>query len=250
MKVPPLFISLLACAPSLALAQVSLSETVTYTGSFGFGSNSSSLTEADFGTNGIFAEYVIVGGIPKFDPTLGTLTAIRVSAAYDFAAEATFEIGPVIEPLDDWHGGVDSFSFEVGIHMAKTSEPGVHYVLGETSEYFPSSYDVDTGNFSDSSSVIGFHDFSDGETDIISWADTADFVGSGNVEVLKGTIVVPAVGNFQFNNVEGLYLDTYAEISGGSVMVSYDYLPVPEPSAALMTMAGLAWVAGRRGSRA
>jgi hypothetical protein len=237
-------VPILAVVP--ASGQLLISDTLTYTGSFADLSESSFLTEVDEGGGSSFGPTAVVTGIPKFDPALGTLTGIRVSASYDYEASGDFFVESVTEPEAFYAAEVFSVIHDLGLYLSRSSSPSTIILLNNLIQVMPESYSIFDPDFEDSFFDFGSWDFSDGEEDIFSSADLSDFVGTGEVTVLDAGVFVPNGGEFFLENVDSVTLDTFGSMTNGQVQVSYDFVPIPEPGTTVMAFSALALGLRRR----
>lgn len=221
-------------AAASATGQVEIPETLTFTGSFADITEFSFLTQEDQGGGSAFGSTAVVTGIPKFNPALGTLTGIRVSASYDYEASGDFFIDFLTEPDSPYSAEVSSLLHDLGLNLRRSSSPGTATVLNNLTQIMPDFYSIFDPDFEDTFFDSGFWDFSDGEEDVFSIADLDDFVGTGEVTVLDAGVFVPAEGDFFLDNVDSVTLETSGSMTNGQVQVSYDFVPIPEPGTTVM----------------
>lgn len=226
-------------AAASATGQIQIPETLTFTGTFADIDDFAVMTELDEGPGAATLTSAVVTGIPKFDPALGTLTAIRVSASYDYAASGDFFIDFVSEPDGPYLAEVFSIFHELGLNLRRSNSPGTGIGLINSTQFMPDTYAIFDPEQQDSFSESGSWSFADGEDDIFSSADLTDFVGTGDVTVLEAAIFLPIEGEFFLENVEAVTLETFGGMSDGEVQVSYDYVPIPEPGTTMMAFSGL-----------
>lgn len=110
---------------------------MTFTGSFADINDFIGMTEADEGSGAAILISAGVTGIPKFDPALGTLTAIRVSASYDYEASGIFFIDFESEPDPPYLAEVSSVFHELGLHLLRSNSPGTGIGLINSTQFMP-----------------------------------------------------------------------------------------------------------------
>lgn len=248
MKIIPIFAALGLTAVLPAGGQVSLTDTLTFTGVFSDIDDGIAISEDDEGGGSSIGSSSVVSGIPKFDSALGTLTAIRVSASYDYSADAEFTIDSLAGP-GPHSAEVSSLSHDLGVNLRRSNAPGTLRVLNNLGQVFPDSYFISDPDLTYSFFDSGSHEFSDGEENIFNIADLTDFIGSGNVEVLEAGVFVPIEGAFTLVNVDSVTLATSAAMNFGQVRVSYDFVPIPELGTLVLALGGLPLLLARKRCR-
>lgn len=239
---PRFLAAFLSSLPFLSNAATISTDTVLFGGLSGI--NSIESVDSVPNANGSFADEVIPSGLAQFDPSLGTLTAIRVTASFDYEVFVSFAASGIINTGVSHTASVSNLFHEVGISISQSSSPGSLSPIGEFSEFFPEFYGG-VGNPGDgeaySENFGGSGTVSD-TIDVFSLVEVADFIGTGNVQALVVAIFTPVEATFELNNVDNATINFNSSVENGSISIEYEYTPVPEPSIAYL--GGLALVFG------
>ncbi len=198
--------------------------------------------------NGAFFNFDVFGGLSKFDPAEGTLTAIRVTAQFDYSTNVLFESSIILNPGVSHTAGVAGLNHDLGIYLAKSSDPGSIYTVGGMDVSFPQSYGG-VGNPGDGHAYSESFDQSDtvsNTVDIFDDVDLSDFVGVGQVTALQYGIFTPTEATFTLFNVQSATIDFYSMIESGSISIEYEFIPVPEASSAILVSLALGIAVSRR----
>jgi len=253
--------ALLAVVTLVACQQVTAAE-VTFFGDFedGFGPGPT-YTSFDVPEPGSFflAFDEPILGIPKFDPSLGTLTDITVFVEdtdpimYDVAGDI---MATEIDPLDSggFDAGVDVSGGDVGINYEDPSGLTLSPVITDSIDLMgscgdtPGSGDCGESLFS-SAEADGVLE---GSSSIFGTVDLADFVGPGDVDSLFVQIFLPTTAMFTTMNADAVVdfdLDVFAGFSviGEDIVgVTYTFTPIPEPTSLLLAAPALALLVAMR----
>lgn len=233
-------LSLLILSLTSTLAKA---DSVTYYGDFfdDFGPGPSYSSDDAFSGSFIAPFFEEVVGIPKFDPSLGTLTDIIV----EIEEETLFyyvDGGVIGTELDDSEPGFSVEFYAPGdIGLWYETPDSLSSVIFETFELSgicgggPGDGECEDGifMFSASDGVLS------GSASILSEVVLSDFVGAGDVETLILALFLADTGDFFVENAEGsaeVFWDVYAGVSSSPedevVSVTYVFTPVPLPAAA------------------
>lgn len=195
-------------------------------------------------------------GLSKFDPTLGTLTAITLSAAAD--EDFTGDITPFGFVEDDnlsheidvdiFYQGSISINDPMGGGLLTTNEGYVYNANCTGNAFEGSCLDfVDTG-VTDTYVATSADDFTPVLDRVIADGLLGEFVGMGNIgdEILE-------VGIFSFSNgFDVLFSDNF-EFEGfdadfvlgiTEVTIEYEYTPIPVPAAVWLFGSALVGLTG------
>lgn len=197
----------------------------------------------------------LVVGIPKFDPSLGTLTDIEIfvepSSAILYSLGGGMEVFEVDDSLPDYFASIELFG-EVSLNYVSGTE-----FLPVLSEVIPligsGTGDKGTGSFSTPVTTPADGSLT-GSLSVLGSVDLADFVGPGVVDKLFVEMFIEDTADFMVDNATasaGLAFDVFDSDSGADdavIGVTYTFTPVPEPST-LLGIGGLAvccWTRRRR----
>ncbi len=230
-----------ACTLAFTLnVNASSAETISYTGAFDTFAAFNIYSPGDGGSGGFDFEETEITGISKFDPSLGTLTGISLTAQF----ESIFNVLVLATSVIDFglSHSVDfaADSMQVSIDYSPASS-GTTYILH--------SYESDVSAFCSSGpTIIGnecFDEFFDhyianDTADVFALSELilSDFVGEGPVDTLSAMITVPRDGAFTLDNVSGAEAYAEADMANIDLTVEYEFTPIPEP----MTIAMLAGI--------
>ena len=160
--------------------------------------------------------------LPEFNPALGTLTSVVISASQDVAVSGTVTNTAIT---------TQSFTFRAGSQLT-LNLPGSLGTLEPLPLGSTSSYTLSAG---DSASYGPFtHTASDSQT-FTAALDMALFEGTGNL-TLPGTTASQEVISGGGGNISA----ALTTLSGAVVSVTYNYTAIPEPS----SMGSLACLVG------
>ncbi len=150
--------------------------------------------------------------LPKFDPSLGSLEAVHITATYELTMSGS---------VFNTSAGTQDFWFQAGSQLPVTLPGGlgvleplplareVHYVL-------PGGGSASYGPFTKSDTV----------DIILTGTDMNPFIGTGNIDLPASTLTLELISGGGGNI--GASLTTTA---GATVTVEFFDSPVPEPSA-------------------
>ncbi len=206
-----------------------MADVIIENGTFaGFG-NSDDYTSPGSAPSGWGLNTRVISGVAQFDPALGTLNSVTLTAnipAYaqteifaDFVEdeslehEAYFDAGTLRLFIGYEAGGLGSISTLL------------ERVFDTAIDCSGLEYEEACFNFDDSSTPLG-------GTSVVSAVSgylAADFVGMGDVTALTARIAVPNDGEFVLDNVETADAELYGQLTPGSLTVEYDYTPVAAP---------------------
>jgi|GEM_PF-4696433 len=232
---------------------------VTFFGDFadGFGSAAtySTFDSPDSGFVLAFDEPIV--GIPKFDPSLGTLTDITVFV--EDTDPITYDIGgglsvAEIDPMEPGGFFGDVFiSADVGINYEDPSGTSLTPVITDFLDLAgvcsggPGEGGCGDGVFHGEDGIL------EGSESVFGFVDPADFIGPGSVDSLFVQLFVPTTAMFTTSNADAdadVGFDIFAGISAppvdSIVGVTYTFTPVPEPTSLLLAVPALALLGGRR----
>lgn len=193
----------------------------------------------DLGASG---SLLAVSGIDKFDPALGTLDSVTVETVFDYEWD-----------LFMFATGIDDISLPHSADVAFAFSPEFFLGLGDPmvslSPIFSLAEDASASCFGlafgepcgDGAFVSGAVPFSETLT-----SSLGDFVGPGTLDELIVGLFIEIQPTFVFDNVPDVEAELTAELFAGSVTVTYEYTPIPEPGTALLLGVGLAGLASRR----
>lgn len=222
----------------------------TSTVSFGplSGSNTIPSSESVPNANGSLYNFETIAGLAKFDPAEGTLTAIRITASFDYSTNVFFESSGIINPGVTHTAGVGGLNHDLGLNLTRTSNPGVIYSVSGFNASFPQSYegvgnpgegDAYSESYNESSTLTN-------TADIFADVDLTDFIGVGEVTALRYGIFTPVEATFSLVNVSNATIDFSSMVENGTISIEYDFVPIPETSSALMLSLGLGIAVSRR----
>lgn len=240
---------LLTCAVVLnsATSNPVVAETIIQTGTFSDISDGTTFFSPGILPTGFFFAEEIVAGIDKFDPSLGTLTSVIVTADYDVSFDFIVIADDVLDDSLPHSVDVDA-DFLSGFIGYSPGGGGTTFTLA-SADFSPfvsclggefespcSFGDGDFAAVSDFSSVSTLGDF-----------DPSDFVGVGAVTALSAIIAIPDDALFILDNVGSASADLSADMVYLDLTVEYEYTSIPEPSAlAIATVSLLAVGISRR----
>ncbi len=196
-----------------------------------------------------------ITGLQKFDPSLGTLTAVLLSIQVDATASVTLFSNDITDDQELFtlqHVDQPSKTF-VQTQIAYVNGTTTRFVaitsgnLGTTGGTGLDSDDYSNPDFeyTDSSS-INYGGFANGgstprtgqinSTD--SFYNAADFVGVGEVTSLSVTAFTSIdldETSFTLDNLSSAFITAFARVESGDVSLQYEYTPIPEPTSLAMT---------------
>lgn len=215
-------------------------ESMTFFGDFDAISDGNSYTSDDpFDPNSFFLFDSSVVGIPKFDPTLGTLTDIIVSINGNnpilidvFADLDAEQADEMFEFFADAYVEADA-----GLYY-ETPDPSIITLISEDASLGAScGGGMFEGGCFDS---VGYPSSVAGTVSILDDVDLADFVGAGDVEKLLIGLFLGVSAEFLTDNVTLATFDTFFDIyTDGApeqpvIELTYVYTPIPIPAAWLL----------------
>lgn len=252
----------LATATLLSLSAGAAADEVTYFGDFedAFGGVGGYSSE-DPPVPGSFFLEVNEGvvGIPKFDPSLGTLTDITVfvddSAPIFYTLGGDVSADELDDGVPDGFGAMVSLETDVGLYYEATGGSGFESVVADVVELSG----LCTGGAGDSGCIDELFAFADGElvggASLFSTALLTDFVGLGDVASLYVQLYVPVTADFEVENATGFADLSYdiSDLDSGAddevIGVTYTYTPVPEPATLTFLLPAAACLRSRRARR-
>ena len=189
----------------------------------------------------------VVVGIPKFDPSLGTLTDITVFVDDPDAIFYTIMGGISAEESDP---GLPDFTAEVtllgdvGVNYETITT--VHSILVDDIELSGFCGGM-AGEGSCGDALLSTGDgVLEGSESIFTIVDLVDFVGPGDVDSLFVQLFLESTATFDLTNATATATVDYDVFDGDSgvddpvIGVTYTYTPVPEPTSVLLVASALA----------
>ncbi len=166
--------------------------------------------------------------LPEFNPALGTLNSAYVKATENITASGSVSNSAAIE---------ETFSFSSGSKLTVTLPGGLGTLVP-----FPLAQTVNYDLLSGGSAAYGAFNASGHDDNTFFPTDTAVFIGVGNLD-LDGSTQSYEVISGGGGNVAA----SVATTAGATVLVTYDYTPIPEPATCgLLVLGGLAWLLRKR----
>ncbi len=225
---------------NLALTGAAKAATITQTGVFSDIFDGASYTSPGSLPTGFFFAEELVTGVDKFDPAMGTLIGVTVSA--DFESSLTFDVfaDDVID--DSLPHSVDADADFLSAFIGYSPGGGTSTFTLTSADYSPVAFcfgDPFDGPCFD----VFFEDMVTSGSDLVSSLssfDPSDFVGAGPVTALSAIIAIPGDALFSLDNVGSAGANLSAEMRYIDLKVTYEFTPVPEPTTLLL--AGLASV--------
>lgn len=189
-----------------------------------------------------------VTGVAKFDESLGTLVGVTLTADFEVLAELEIDGGGAIDSeagvaagfvLEFLRGAIvyrPAGSPTVEVLASADQAPGVSCSASASAG---ACAGLTTGVQSVGGSV---------ELSALGSFDPSDFVGAGDVTALLAELRAPSGGAFTLTNLSDASADLAATVSRLSLTLEYDFIPVPEPAAAVgcVAVATTLSAAGRR----
>ena len=228
---------------AIATSNYSRADTITFFGDFadGFGPVPIAYSSSIPYEPGIFAPvfHEMVAGIPKFDPSLGTLTDITVfvdaSSPIFYTLGGGMTVTEVDDSLPDYSASIMLFG-DIMLNYESTSLASM--IL---SEVIPlegmgigaagtGGFTTPVGTPADGSLI--------GAASVFGSVDLADFVGPGLVDTLFIDLIVEDTADFMVDNstaTASLAFDVFDSDSGvddAVIGVTYTFTPIPEPNTA------------------
>ena len=246
---------LIACAAAVAALTVARPAAADFvnstTGSFEqvVASNTYQQSSTVICYDGFFLPNSPVVGVSRFDPALGTLIGVTITA--DFAADWQWAIDltgdTVLDEQSDAEVNLELELIQFFIGYANGGSTSV--LLAENEAPLVNAY-ASAGE-GDPFTSDGNGDLLVGPTDITGIVDLNDFIGVGDVDSLGAYIAYPSGAvDYSLTNLADAFADLNATFGGAGITLEYEYIPVPEPtSLALVGGASLAALRRRPASR-
>ncbi len=197
-------------------------------------------------------------GIPKFDPSLGTLTDITV-----FIDPGTlfYTLGGSLDAvalMPDFTFADVIIAGDVGVYYEDPSFAFLDVIVdffdisgtcdgmpGDGGCGAPLDFLSDDGEMGGGAPAEV-----DGSTSIIASVDPADFVGPGDVDSLFVLLFLETTGTFDLENADATASVDWDVFDGDSgaddpvIGVTYTFTPIPEPTTLLLAVSALALLGG------
>jgi hypothetical protein len=230
----------------LAISGAAVADTISQTGSFpDIADGSSYFSPGSLPTGFAFAEEII-SGVDKFDPSLGTLLGVTVTAEFDSAYSLSVMADDVLD--DSLPNSVDVNADFLSSFIGYAPGGGTTTYTLISADYSPYASSYGEADEGPSSDVSGESLYTSDSSVVSSLGDfdPSDFVGLGPVTALSAIIAIPDDALFFLDNVGSASAELSAEMYYLNLTVEYEYAPIPEPSTLLLAAVGLATVLPRR----